>query len=142
MATFKTTYVIQSCPKCRNQLLKVMAGTTIVGSPLITCKQCGTTYKTNLRTEWYNYQYKYTIWLLPLLIPSFGLIVGAAMGEPAIGVMAAILMLPFGLGFAIKDLIRMIKSKKRMRDPKHLENLLLYGVISPAEYKTFTDKLS
>ena len=142
MATIKTTYVIQSCPKCQKQLLKVMAGTTIIGSPLITCKKCGTTYKTNLRTEWYNYQPKYMLWLLPLLLTVSMLAVGVVMGEPAIGVAAAIFGLLFGLGFTIKDLIRMIKSKKRMRDPKHLENLLLYGVISPAEYKTFTEKLS
>lgn len=137
MASVTMTYVVQSCPKCNKKLLKVAAGAYIIGSPLITCKKCGNTYRTNLRKEWYEYPTKWTLWGLPLIITSGMLLVGLLMGEPAIGIVAAIFGLFLGLCFTIKDIVRMVKSKKRMKDPEYLAKLLLYGVISKEEYEQF-----
>lgn len=138
MASVKMAYIVQSCPYCGKQLLKVAAGSVIIGSPLITCKTCGHTYKTDLRVEWYKYPTKWTLWGLPLIITGAMFLVGLFMGEPAVGVLAAIFGLILGLCFTIKDVIRMLQSKKRMRDPKHLEALLAYNVISQEEYDQFT----
>lgn len=137
MAHIKMTYIVQSCPRCNKKLLKVAAGSQLIGSPLLTCKTCGNTYKTDLRVEWYKYPQKWMLVGLPLIITAAMLLVGFLMGEPAVGVMAAIFGLIFGLCFTVKDLIRMINSKKRMRNAEYLAQLLLYGVISPEEYETF-----
>lgn len=137
MAHVKMTYIVQSCPHCGKRLLKVAAGGQIIGSPLLTCKQCGRTYKTDLRTEWYNYPSKAMLWAMPLIIAGVMLLVGMVMGEPAIGVLAAIIGLIIGLCISFKDVVRMIQSKKRMRDPQYLDQLLQYGAITQSEYETF-----
>lgn len=137
MAHVKMTYVVQSCPKCGKRLLKVAAGGQIIGSPLLTCKGCGRTYKTDLRAEWYNYASKWTLWGIPLIITGTMLLVGMLMGDPAIGIMAAFFGLIFGLCMTAKDLVRMLQSKKRMRDPQYLAKLLEYGLITADEYETF-----
>lgn len=129
------TYVVQSCPHCGKKLLKVAAGAYIIGSPLITCKKCGGICRTALRKEWYEYPTKWTLWALPVLIAGGILLTGACMGEPAIGVMGAIFGLVLGLCFTVKDVIRMLKSKKRMRNREYLARLLMYDVISAAEYE-------
>ena len=137
MAHITMTYAVQSCPHCKIKLLKVAAGSQIIGSPLLKCKKCGNTYKTNLRVEWYKYPQKWTLVGLPVIITASMLLVGFLMGEPAIGVMAAIFGLIMGLGFTIKDLIRMASSKKRMRSAAYLNQLLQYNAISPEDYETF-----
>ncbi len=140
MATIKTTYMIQSCPRCGKRLLKVAAGSTLIGSPLITCKGCGKTYKTSLREEWYEYEHKATIFIVPAIIPIGMLVVGMFMGEPAIGVMAAIFGLIIALCFLIKDGIRIIMSLRRMKDAAYLDQLLQYDAISQREYEAFKQK--
>ena len=135
MSGITLTYIVESCPHCNKKLLKVVAGAYIIGSPLITCKKCGNTCKTDLRKEWYQYPTKWTLWAIPLVLSVGILLTGVCMGEPAIGIMGAIFGLFFGLCFTVKDVIRMIKSKKRMRDREYLEKLLRYQIISRAEYE-------
>nr|MBR4280966.1 hypothetical protein [Clostridia bacterium] len=137
MASVTMTYTVQSCPNCNKRLLKVAAGSYLIGSPLITCKKCGKTYRTDLRVEWYRYPTKWTLWAIPLIMAVGILIVGALMGEPAIGIMGAIFGLLFGLCFTIKDVVRMIRSKRRMKEPEYLAKLLLYGAVSIDEYEQF-----
>lgn len=137
MATIKTTYIVQSCPRCGKQLLKVAAGATLIGSPLITCKGCGQTYKTNLREEWYEYEHKAMVFILPAVLPVIMLVVGAFMEGMAIAVMAAIVGLIIGVCICMKDVIRIIKSTRRMRDMKYLDQLLQYNAITQREYEEF-----
>lgn len=140
MATIKTTYMIQSCPRCGRKLLKAPAGSTLIGSPLITCKGCSRTYKTSLRNEWYEYDHKATIFIVPAILPIIMLVVGMFIGEPAIGVMAAIFGLIIALCFLIKDGIRIIMSLRRMKNTAYLNQLLQYGAISQQEYENFKQK--
>jgi len=140
MATVKMAYVIQSCPHCNKELLKVAVGTKIIGSPLLTCKGCGHTYRTELRTEWYDYSPKWMLWGMPLILFVIGLVVGLCMGEPAIGLIAAFFALIIGLCITGRDVVRMIKSKKRMRNANYLAQLLLYGVTTKEQYENFMQK--
>ena len=140
MATIKTTYVIQSCPRCNKQLLKVAAGSTLIGSPLITCKGCSHTYKTSLREEWYAYGHKAVIFVVPILIPVAMFAVGALMFEPELGVMAAIFGLILALCFLMKDIIRIIMSVRRMRNAAYLDKLLEYGAIAQKDYDEFKQR--
>lgn len=137
MASIKMQYLVQSCPKCGKKLLEVPAGSTIIGSPLITCKRCGTTCHTQLQVEWYKYQPKWLVFGLPLIIAAAMLVVGALMEDLAIGIMAAILGLVIGLCTSGRDFIRMLQSRKRMRDANYLRQLLLIHEITPAEYEKF-----
>lgn len=137
MAGITMQYLVQSCPHCGKKLLKVTAGAFIIGSPLITCKKCGKTSITLLRKEWYEYPSKWTLWALPLIMAGGILLVGTLMGDPAIGIMGASFGLLLGLCFTIKDIIRMLKSKKRMRDPEYLAKLLMLNLISTEEFDQF-----
>ena len=129
MATIKVNYVIQSCPRCGKKLLKVAQGGVLIGSPMITCKKCGQTYKTDLRVEWDDYPAKWQVWGLPILLPVLMFVIGAIMANAALGIMAAIVGLLISLGFFIKDGIRILKSKKRMKDPAYINQLFAYGII-------------
>lgn len=137
MASIKMQYVVQSCPTCKKQLLKVAAGSTLIGSPLLPCKKCGTTYRTTLRKEWYAYEPKWLVFIWPLLLPAALFLTGTLMGDAAIGIFAALLGLLIGLCISGADLIRIIRSKKRMRDEAYLQKLLLYRAITPDEYDRF-----
>ena len=137
MATIKTTYIIQSCPRCGKKLLKVAAGAVLIGSPLITCKGCGRTYKTDLRQEWYDYERKAMVFVVPAILPIIMLIVGTVMENLALAVMAAIFGLIISLCFIGKDVYRIIMSKRRMRDVKYLDQLLQYNAITQREYEEF-----
>lgn len=134
MASIKVKYVVQSCPKCGKKLLEQQAGTKTIGSPLITCKKCDTTYRTDLRVEWYKYEPKWSILIAPLLIPVALLLAGTILGEPAVGIFAAIIGLFFSLFLCGKDLFRVLQSKKRMKDRDYLQKLLVFGIIGPEEY--------
>lgn len=137
MAHVTVHYTVQSCPVCHKQLLKVTTGSTIIGSPLITCKKCGRTYRTDLREEWYQYDHKWQLWAMPFIITAIGFVVGMLIEGMAIAIMASAFMFIFGLCWSLKDLIRMFKSKKRMRNPEYLAQLLVYGVLTPGEYEEF-----
>ena len=143
MASIKMAYVVQTCPRCGTQLLKVAAGAKIIGSPLLTCKGCGETYKTDMRVEWHEYPSKWTLWGVPLIILGIGLLVALFVGgEILVGLIAAFFGFMVGLCFTIKDIIRMMKSKKRMRNPEYLAKLLSYGLISTTEYERFMRRAS
>ena len=142
MASVQMTYVVQSCPHCNKKLLKVAAGMYIIGSPLITCPKCDKTYRTDLRVEWYKYPTKWILWAMPLIMSGSILLGGTLLGEPVIGIVGAIFGLLLGLCFTIKDIVRMVKSKKRMKNPEYLTKLLLFGVISADEYKQFNNQVS
>ncbi len=130
MATIKMNYMVQSCPVCGKRLLKVAQGAQLIGSPLITCNHCGKTYRTDLRVEWVDYGQKWQLWGIPLLVPALMFVLGAIMANAALGIMAAILGLIIALCISGKDVVRMIKSKKRMNDPAYIQKLFEYGVIT------------
>lgn len=134
MASVKMQYMVQSCSKCGKKLLEVPAGGTIIGSPLITCKKCGITYRTQLRVEWYKYEPKWMVFSLPLILAALLMLVGTIMSDAAIGIMAAIFGLLIGLCISGRDIIRMLQSKKRMRDANYLRQLLQFQVIELDEY--------
>lgn len=134
MATVKVTYVVQSCPRCGTKLLKVPAGGQIIGSPLITCKKCNNTYRTDLRVEWYQYKQKWLVFALPLILAAFLLVFCMLMADVETGVLGAILGFVVGLCISGRDIVRMIRSKLRMRKPEYLKQLAEYGVISEEEY--------
>ena len=140
MAHIKINETVMSCPKCGKKLLKVTTGSVLIGSPLIDCKKCGITYRTDLRTEWYKYPSKKAIFLIPALIPVVMLLVGMFMGDPAIGVMAALFGVVFSVCYLAKDLIRIHQSKKRMRNKEYLHRLLMEQIISVDEYALFSQE--
>ncbi|MBQ8653389.1 MAG: hypothetical protein IJ507_00495 [Clostridia bacterium] len=137
MATIRMRYMVLSCPNCHTRLLKVPAGTTIIGSPLLQCKSCGRTYRTDLREEWYKYGQKWQLIGIPLIAAGVMLLVGALMENLAIGILAAALGFIIGLYITLKDVVRMIKSKKRMRSAAYLKQLLAYRAITPEDYERF-----
>ena len=143
MGSGKIIYHVQSCPACNKQLLKVQVGTTLIGSPLITCKKCGKTYHTELRTEWYQYQNKWVVFIWPILLPIVFLLVGLFMQDMAVGVFGALfLALPIGLFMSGRETIRIIQSKKRMRNQSYLSQLLQMRIISVDEYRELVSKAS
>jgi len=139
MAHVKISETIQSCPRCGKKLLKVTTGAVLIGSPLITCKKCGVTYRTDLRVEWYRFPQKWTIFALPAIIAAVILLMGFLfMVKSEEDILIVILVAFFGffvgLCFTVRDVIRMLQSKRRMRDAAYLQRLLQFGVISREEY--------
>ena len=135
------TYIVQSCPRCGKRLLKVAAGSVEIGSPLLKCKQCDATYTTDYRKEWVDYPHKTMVFTLPFLLPAVGFFVSIFMGKgnTALAVMTAGFLFVIGLGFFIKDFIKILASKKRMKDPDYLMELLSKGVIGENQYKTYIE---
>ena len=137
MSHIQGSHFVETCPQCRKKLLKVPLGFTVIGSPLITCRRCGAACKTDLRTEWYNHPAKWTVWGIPLIVTASLLAAGTLTGEPAIGIMAICFALPILLFFTVRDIIRIILSKRRMRNPSYLRELLDHGLITQPEYDRF-----
>ena len=141
MADVKMAYAVQNCPKCGKKLLKVPAGGPIIGSPLLKCKRCGSIYKTDLRAEWYAYPWKKTLWIIPPLLIGgmllFGVLFGLVIDDIAIGVASSILGIVIGLCVVGREIVRMLLSKRRMRNPQYLAQLLEHGVITQSEYEAF-----
>ena len=140
MASIKTVYVVQSCPLCKKELLRVQQGTKEIGSPLLPCPRCKITFRTDMRVEWCHYELKWFWYLLPLLLAVGMLVVGALMGELAIGIMASFLGLIIGLCMSLAKVPAIVRSKKRMKDPGYLSQLLEYKVLTKAEYDDFMAK--
>ena len=137
MAHITINETVQSCPICGKKLLRVVTGGVLIGSPLITCKKCGTTCRTDLRVEWYKYPAKKGIFIIPALIPVAMLLVCMLMGDPAGGVMGALFGGVFSICFLTKDVIRILRSKKRMRSKEYLQRLLIAQILSTDEYIQF-----
>ena len=134
-------YRMQSCPECGAQLLKVAEGDIVIASPLLVCKDCGCISITKLHSEWYNHPKKWMLWGIPLIM--------------AVATVLFLILCDyntnqafFGLGIiwivcivvTAKDVIRVIRSKKRMRDPKYLAELLRCKIIRREEYEEFLSK--
>ena len=128
------------CPKCNARLFWGGGGSLIIGSPLVYCKKCDRIYQTFMRVEWYEYPSKWTMIGFPIILPATVLLVGLLAGEAATAVFAAFIMLLVGLCISAKDSIRMLRSKKRMRNAEYLERLLQYEAISREEYERFMRK--
>lgn len=140
MASIKINYTMQSCSSCGTELLSVPTGSPEIGSPLITCRHCDKTYRTNLRVEWYAYRHKWLIYgMAPLLFVTMTLF-GSIMSDPVIGIMAGFLGLFIGLCMTIKEIPRIVKSKRRMRSAAYLNQLNEYALISPEDYARFRAK--
>lgn len=141
MATIKVPSLVQSCKSCGKKLLEGTTYNGLIGSPLITCRHCKTLQVTPLRTEWYKYEAKSLLWIWPVVMAPVAFVSGLIVGEDlAIGAVAAILGLILGLCLSGKTIIQMLLSKRRMRDEKYLNELLVFGVISREEYLKFLEK--
>lgn len=145
MARIKVTYTIQSCPKCQRELLRIKDGVTRIGSPLVTCRGCGTTYRTTLREEWYKYTPKIMVILWPLILGALMLFtscdvshgVEVFLARLVGGVLGGFI---FGLIFCIPNFIRILLSKRRMKDLTYLMKLVDYKVITWQEYEQLRQK--
>ena len=125
---------VQSCPVCKEELIRGESDFIKIGSPLVTCYKCGRTYKTHLRTEWCHYSPKIRPFLLPLFFA-----LGVMLMSLSKGFWGALLgaLMGFGIGivfFGIPNLVRIISSIVRMRKPEYLRKLLDHGVIFQFEY--------
>lgn len=141
MPSVRVNYTVQSCPRCGKKLLEQQAGTKVIGSPLITCKTCNVTYTTALRVEWYQYEPKWPVLFMPLVIPAIALVACTIFGQPVVGVVIALIALGYSLLFGGKDWFRILQSKKRMQNPNYLQQLLRYNVISYEEYRKLTNQI-
>lgn len=140
MASVKINYTVQSCSSCGTQLLSIPTGTQEIGSPLVTCPQCGAIYRTDMRVEWYAYRQKWTIFAMAPLLFIAMVLVGSVLYDPVIGLMAAFIGLSIGLFMSLKEVPKILKSKRRMRSAAYLEQLNTYGLISPEDYAAFRAK--
>lgn len=134
---------IQTCPQCKTELVRVPMGGAL-GSPLVRCEKCGRVYRTILRSEWYNFSSKWKAWLAPLLFFCIPAALGMTMWDTDIRL--GLMMAGLGLFMALINGIPWLKaisaSKKRMRDPEYLKQLLQYNAISRENYDKFMSKIS
>jgi len=145
MARIRVTYTVQSCPQCKRELLRIKDGVTRIGSPLVTCRGCGNTYRTTLREEWYKYTPKIMVLRWSLIIGALGILSGCdASGGIDVflarivgGILGGFI---FGLIFSIPDLIRILASKRRMKNLTYLMKLADYRVITWQEYEELRKK--
>lgn len=133
-------YRTQACPKCGKRLLKVAEGDIVIASPLLICEDCGCVSYTKLHCEWYNHPQKWMVWGIPLIVAIVSVLL-LVLSEFYIPVIFAVSVFwIICIIFTPMDVVRIIKSKKRMRDPEYLELLLKHRVISQEEYEEFMRK--
>ena len=135
MAAVKRKYIIESCPKCGHQLLKVSADSAEIGSPLITCPSCSTVCRTRMRMEWYHYDMKWMVYARPLIMTVVMIAVAFVLRRPEWAVGSGAFGFIIGLCIVLRDLGRINESKKRMSDPEYVKQLLQHGVINQSEYE-------
>lgn len=147
MLFMRTTTHTLSCPRCNTVVMKLydrsignpllrLSGQTI-GSPLLTCPNCGLVAITYLRCEWYNYPNKAQLFYLPVLLPVILLILGSLGGDFFTGTMFAIFGLLISLCCTINYAIKILSSKKRMRNAAYLRQLRQFGRITDREFESF-----
>lgn len=145
MARIKVSYTVQSCPQCKRELLRIKDGVTRIGSPLVTCNGCGNTYRTTLREEWYKYTPKLLVFRWSIVLSLLSLLsgcdasggVGAFLARILGGIIGGFI---FGLIFSIPDFVRILLSKRRMRNLTYLMKLVDYNVITWTEYEQLRKK--
>ena len=140
MATIKIPYTVQSCSACGKELLKIQSGTQEIGSPLVTCPNCGKVYRTDMRVEWYGYRQKWLVYGMAPFLFVVMLLVGSIVSDPVIGIMAGFIGLIIGLIMTLKEIPKIVKSKKRMRSARYLEQLRQAGLITQEDYANFRAK--
>lgn len=97
-------------------------------------------------SEWYNYSHKTSVILLPCIIPVLmGVLMPLLMINSNIDAgISALVGFIFGLIISvclgISNLIAIIKSKKRMKDPEHLMKLMIMNIINQKEYQKLMSK--
>ena len=125
---------VQSCPICKEELIRGESDFVKIGSPLVTCCKCGRTYKTHLRTEWFRYSPKIRPFLLPLFFALAMMLMGAQGGLWG-AVLGAFMGFAIGIVlFCIPNLVRISASMARMRKPEYLKELLDHELIFQFEY--------
>jgi len=133
-------WVSQNCHGCGTKLISAagggLTGGVEIGSPLVVCPRCGKKSYTRMRTEWYNYPNKDLLWfILPVTALGLGVIIWNENGLPDILLGAAVAAI--ALGFGAAEWVRIAKSKRRMRDPEYLAELLRWRIIRQEEYEGF-----
>ena len=129
----------QDCPQCGTQLLSfatALTGGVEIGSPLIVCPKCGKTSYTKMRREWYNYPNKDLLFFIPLVM-AVGIYAIAGSEFGPLGKVMGAIVLAISVGCGIFEAISIAKSKRRMRDPEYLSELLRWQIIRQEEYEAF-----
>lgn len=130
-------FQIKSCPACGASLFKVAEGDIIIDSPLVECKACGQISYTKHRSEWYNHPKRWMLWGIPLILVAATILFLLLTGyDPTVILSLAIIWI-IAIVITAKDVVRVIKSKRRMRDSRYLARLLQCHVITQEEYETF-----
>lgn len=117
---------------------KIYEGFIPVKSPLVTCRYCGTTFRTELRSEWCHFSDKQAAPIIAGIIAAVALVflfldfLKGDMSE-SLGTIQFLLWIAFFL--LLRDGLRILLSKQRMKDPDYLKQLLQYEVIDEAEYQ-------
>ena len=138
MVEKKKDHSLQRCPNCNMEQFKIRAGFIPVKSPLVTCRYCGTTFRTELRSEWCHFPNKMVSLYLAGCIAVASLVVllwdflNGDMSR-ALGAIQFLLWIAFFL--LLRDGLRILLSIQRMKDPDYLKQLLQYQVIDEAEYQ-------
>lgn len=143
MATIKTTTVTYSCPKCKRQLFCAPQNTYDIGSPILSCPICQLHFRNPMKDEWFNYSKKLQAFLLPALMPLMmgGVMwlltaIGSSDLDPgAMLVLGGIIGLIIGVVIAVMNVVRIIKSKKRMKSRRYLSRLLSMNIITMADFE-------
>ncbi|MBP3540650.1 MAG: hypothetical protein J6K72_02360 [Clostridia bacterium] len=141
MANIKMQYLVQRCPSCKKEVCRCPVGGEKLGPKIVKCKKCGLEMPTQLQVEWYEYKTKWLVFALPFLAAAMGFVVGLFMGEPAIGVMAAIFMALIGLVISGVNIVKMLLSKRRMKNREYLEKLVKYQLITEDEFQSFMQEI-
>ncbi|MBQ8136845.1 MAG: hypothetical protein IJ174_05360 [Clostridia bacterium] len=137
MAAYKytVTKVTLRCGNCNTQLFHGQANRDI-GSPVLRCPHCGQICRNQYRDEWDQFPNKTMVCLKPLLFPVIGALSGWIVGKSGTwAIIGAVIFALIGLGFSIADLGKISASKKRMRNPQHLEDMYALGILDEAAYK-------
>lgn len=140
MATIKIQYEVHSCPTCGIELFRLPVGSLEIGSPIVQCPGCKKYYRNDMKQEWYAYEKKNLVYFkIPLMFLLF-FVVGLFIGgdeRVVMAVMAGAIGLFIGICVSISDIIKIIRSKKRMRDSEYLLLLLMMRIIDKSEFDTF-----
>ena len=149
MASVKMYYTTLSCSKCGRQLFKAASGSKSIGNPLLICERCKIISRNPMLDEWYNYPHKASVILLPVLMPVLmGIIMplltyimdDSGLDPRLMAIIGVVLGFIVALCLSISNLVAIIKSNKRMKNPEHLVKLMLTNIITEREHKELLEK--
>jgi len=108
-----------------------------IGSPLVMCPKCGKTSYTKLRREWYNYLDKDMTFIIPLSMLMLGIGGIVVFDYNPLAIALGGIAIAFSIAYGASAAKDIADSKKRMRDPEYLAELLRWRIIRQEEYEAF-----